>query len=255
MMPSHIDPADVLFVGTDLTVLSEGASPSSLDDVTVEGRTYRPLDPAYYAWLRHRMGLAKAACDQGRLLQSAFEALRLRFNARHDQAVALFGEPALLDAMQQLDPAAYPAPGQSERTTDRRSLAERVEAAQEAEAALAAPAAPSSAPSPSPSAPVRPRPARSFSYPAAVTPDLPCDHRVTPAALAAVDAIRDQALALGWTEAELYQTRSRFTFPCGNQHGLVCYVDADHQVGQVTSTAIEILCRGGAVQRFYRRTR
>ncbi|MDD4664269.1 MAG: hypothetical protein PHD83_06380, partial [Caldisericia bacterium] len=79
------------------------------------------------------------------------------------------------------------------------------------------------------------------------------DRPATLAALAEVDAIRDQALALGWTEAELYQTRGRFVFPCGNQYGAVCSVDSDHHIGSVTAAAIEFRCTSGAIQRMYRR--
>ena len=42
-----------------------------------------------------------------------------------------------------------------------------------------------------------------------------------------VDAIRDQALSLGWSEAQLYQNRGRFRFPCGQDYGLVCFLEED----------------------------
>ena len=56
-----------------------------------------------------------------------------------------------------------------------------------------------------------------------------------------VDAIRDQALSLGWSEAQLYQNRGRFRFPCGQDYGLVCFLEEDKRIGKVTRQSIEII--------------
>lgn len=56
-----------------------------------------------------------------------------------------------------------------------------------------------------------------------------------------VDAIRDQALSLGWTDARLYQNRGRYSFPCGQEYGLVCFLYDDRSVGEVTRQSIEII--------------
>ena len=56
-----------------------------------------------------------------------------------------------------------------------------------------------------------------------------------------VDAIRDQALSLGWSESQLYQNRSRFRFPCGQDYGLVCFLEDDKRIGEVTRQSIEII--------------
>ena len=64
---------------------------------------------------------------------------------------------------------------------------------------------------------------------------------VSKQALAKVDAIRDQALALGWTEAQLYQNRSWYHFSFSSDYGLVTYVDLDRVIGAVTPQAIEII--------------
>jgi hypothetical protein len=264
MMPTHIDLADILFVSTDLCVLSEWATPTTIEDITVEGKTYRPMDPEYYAWLRKKMELAKAACDRGKLSRSAFDALRTRFNPLHDQAMALFGESALLEAIEHLDPKTYAAPG-SNGTAAAGKPAEILKTPGDSKEAAPAPdlrCSQASAGIPEGQEHLQPTPApahaharssRPFSYPRDPSPDLHFDHPVTLAALEEVGAIRDKALALGWTEAELYQTRGRFAFPCGNQYGLVCFLSADHHVGPVSEAAIEIHCRGGAIQRMYRR--
>jgi hypothetical protein len=59
--------------------------------------------------------------------------------------------------------------------------------------------------------------------------------------VAKVDAIRDEAMACGWSEARLYQNQGRFRFPCGQDYGLVCFVDEDREIGAVTKQSIEII--------------
>ncbi len=65
--------------------------------------------------------------------------------------------------------------------------------------------------------------------------------RVRTSAVPKVDAIRDQALSLGWREARLYQNRGRFRFPCGEDYGLVCFLDENKRIGEVTRQSIEIV--------------
>jgi hypothetical protein len=64
---------------------------------------------------------------------------------------------------------------------------------------------------------------------------------VTSQAVAKVDAIREEAMAKGWSEARLYQNQGRFRFPCGEDYGLVCFVDGDQEIGEVTERFIEIV--------------
>jgi hypothetical protein len=64
---------------------------------------------------------------------------------------------------------------------------------------------------------------------------------VGPAALAQVDAIRDEAIAFGWTEKGLYQNRGNFTFPYGQDYGLICFLDKGNRIGNVTRQYIEII--------------
>jgi hypothetical protein len=60
-------------------------------------------------------------------------------------------------------------------------------------------------------------------------------------------------LALGWTEAQLYQTRGRFAFPCGGDYGVVCLISRDQRLGKLTDKTIEIVCSGGHSLHFYRK--
>jgi hypothetical protein len=81
----------------------------------------------------------------------------------------------------------------------------------------------------------------------------PLTYPVLPEAIAKVDAIRDKALALGWTENGLYQTKGRFRFPCGQDFGLVCFLEKVENIGEVTKQYIEIIRPSGVRQRFYNR--
>jgi hypothetical protein len=68
-----------------------------------------------------------------------------------------------------------------------------------------------------------------------------CRQPVTARAVAKVDAIRQEAEACGWSEARLYQNQGRYGFPCGQDYGLVCFVDGDREIGAVTERFIEIV--------------
>ena len=268
MMPHDIDIADVLFVATDLTVLSEWASPATLEDFDNEGRIYRPLDPMYYAWLRTRMELAQAACSRGKLTSQAFDALRTRFNPLHDQAVALFGESSLLEAVRLMDPKSYAPPGRTRTEPEEHTHAEIPEAEQpdsrcspEAGGIPGEAVAGEEQPAPQVSPPPREKPQDAASldgwskhaFPDEDPERFRSNQRISKYALAQVDAVRDQATALGWTEAELYQTRGRFAFPCGGQYGLVCFIHRDQRVGKVTKNNIEIVYPDGHALRLYRK--
>ena len=76
---------------------------------------------------------------------------------------------------------------------------------------------------------------------------------VSPEAVAQVDAIRDQALALGWTEATLYQNRGRSCFPTGDDYGLVCFLHGGCVIGEVTVRSIEVISSHGSRLRHYNR--
>ena len=256
-MLTQLDIADVLFVATDLSILGEAATPSTLQDVDVEGRIYRPLDPAYYAWLRSRMEVAQTACKRGKLSAQAFDALRTRFNPLHDQAVALFGESALLDAVRLLDPKSYAPPGRAYEKPEERAQAPVPEPQQNASPgatefqAPAKPTAGTVAPEQSPDPPCLDGWSK-HAFPEEAPERFRFGQRVTRRAVAQVDAICDEALSKGWTEAELYQTRGRFPFPCGQQYGLVCFLSRGQRVGKVTEKNIEIVYPDGHALRFYR---
>lgn len=89
---------------------------------------------------------------------------------------------------------------------------------------------------------------------ARVYPTGPFTRAVSAEAVSQVDAIRDAAIAVGWTERELYNTTGTLVFPYGGDYGLVCFLGDGTRVGQVAAVSIEIY-RGTRSQplRFYRR--
>jgi hypothetical protein len=70
-------------------------------------------------------------------------------------------------------------------------------------------------------------------------------------AVAMVDAIRDQALALGWTEESLYGTGISTRALFGKACGLAGLLKATDRIGEVTRQSIEIILSNGVRQRFY----
>lgn len=70
-------------------------------------------------------------------------------------------------------------------------------------------------------------------------------------ALALVDAIRDHAISVGWMRESLYQTGGHTRFALSRERGLVCYLKAGDQLGEVTTHSIEIVRPNNVRQRFY----
>jgi len=205
-----------LYVATNLETW-EAKPPIRPDqDEICEACGFRRLDPEYYAWLRSRMALAQKRHQAGRLAPEQYEELRASFNPVHSWAVERFGEPALLEAVRALDPKSYQPPRVKEPDEDE-------------------PAGPESVSSPP------------YLYPA--QGDWRFTEPVSPESVAKVDSIREQALALGWSEAQLYQNRGRFRFPDGQDYGLVCFLRPDDQIGEVALQFIEtITARGGRLR-------
>jgi len=205
----------MLFVATNLKSWETLTPEYYARDVSVDDACYRRLDPDYYAWLRYRMALAKKAADSGRISLSAFDRLRTRFDSIHTWAVCRFGEDALRSAIQSLDVKAY---SPLLRETFGQGIQYPLKQA-----------ATEMTPSQNPQ----------FLYPK--HGEWQFTYEVSPKAVSMVDAIRDQAVSLGWSEAKLYQNRDSLYFPYGQNYGLVCFLDGDLGIGEVTRQSIEIL--------------
>jgi len=216
-LPTEAAPSvSVLYVATNLETW-ETCRPEPDQDSICEPCGFRRLDPEYYAWLRSRMVVAQKHYQVGRLPTMQYDELRARFNGVHAWAVERFGEPVLLEAVRTLDPRAYRHP--------------TVQDAEEADASDAVEASPA------------------HFYP--VQSDWRFTEPVSAQAVTKVDAVREQALAAGWSEAQLYQNRGRYSFPCGQDYGLVCFLHGDDRVGEITRQSIEIINARGTRLRFY----
>jgi hypothetical protein len=158
---------------------------------------------------------ARQAHARAQLSDAEYELLRSRFNAMQQWALARFGEEALRAAVAEGVPNGYRPP----------AIWEPEE--------------------PEPHAP---------SMPAHLFPsegDWRFTEPVTADAVAQVDAIRERALALGWTEAALYQNRGHLRFPVGDEYGLVCLLHPGDRIGEVSAQSIEIIRPSGSRLRHY----
>jgi len=99
-----------LFVATSLVTWTTANPQWFARDFQIDDTVYRRLDPEYYAWLRSRMVVAKRAASAGQFPPSAFEDLRLRFNAVHEWAVENFGEAPLLAVLREFRSGDYDPP-------------------------------------------------------------------------------------------------------------------------------------------------
>jgi hypothetical protein len=177
------------------------------------GEEFRLLTPEWYAWLRSRMDKARTAHQAGTLVAEAWEALRGQFNEIHGWAAARYGEQALRSAMERA----------------RRGKGSSIPA--KADPAVVVCPAPAPAPA-----------TQTFRFPA--QGNFRFFESVSPEAVAAVDAIRDQALALGWTLPQLYQNQGNIKYPCGPEWGLVSLLGDGKTLGEVTRQYIEIIYPG-----------
>ncbi len=209
----------MLFVSTTLNSMNIDDLHSELKEVEHDRIMYRRLDPEYYAWLRYRMGVAEKAMRDGMLKTSAFNQTRVRFNSLHEWAVKQYGKPSLLDSIHRLNPDDYQPP----------KLKRIFHGNEQQSSALSAP----------------------HLYPD--DGDWSFTRSINHETIKLVDAIRDKALSLGWSEPRLYQNRGRFRFPCGQDYGLVCFLHDGQTIGEVSEKHIEIVCvrNNRNVLRFY----
>jgi hypothetical protein len=99
-----------LFVSTSLQSWATDKAHLFARDVQLDDVAFRRLDPEYFAWLRSRVQALKGSLAAGRISQEAFNEIRTRFNALQEQAITIFGEQALRDALRGLDLDSYRPP-------------------------------------------------------------------------------------------------------------------------------------------------
>jgi hypothetical protein len=194
-----------IYAATDLEFWETDKPHYFARDIRINGTCFRRLDPDYYAWLRYKMVSAQSAHNAGKLSDQAWETLRERFNSLQEMAIEKFSKETLQQALRQFNPKSYTPP-----------LAPKAEPVRSAQF-----------------------PKKDWLYPAGQA--WKCRQKVTSQAVAKVDAIRDEAIAKGWSHARLYQNQGRFSFPCGEDYGLVCFVNGQRQIGEITTRYIEII--------------
>lgn len=99
-----------MFVSTCLRTWTTDRPHIFARDVQINDIAYRRLDPDYYAWLRSKMTMARLASNAGRISREEYEDLRQGFNAMQEWAIRRHGEPALLQAVRNLDTRTYQPP-------------------------------------------------------------------------------------------------------------------------------------------------
>ena len=202
---------DIVLYASSRLSLREVPVSAAVPDLFREGaEEFRRLTPEWYAWLRSRMERARAACASGVLSPASWEFLRARFNELHGRALGEHGGKALRRAV-----AGFSEPQKATALPE----------------GATSPGGRSGASRPSPH--LCPA-AGSFRFTQPVAPE----------ALAMVDAIRERALALGWTHNLLYQNRGNFKFPCGPEWGLIGLLHPGSRIGEVTRGYIEIINPG-----------
>lgn len=201
--PSECRPR--LFVSTDLE--SRNFDWLRLDETDVErgGKTFRRLTPEYFAWLRSRMVKAQAARQAGKLSEEAWNTLRQRFNSLQEAAIGEFGKERLQEVLRTFSPENY-APPKNQQAVQNKPPEAHVE---------------------------------DWVYPGDTAWKF--KQTINVRAVAKVDTVREEAIAKGWSEARMYQNQGRFRFPCGEDYGLVCFLDADDRIGEVSDRYIEII--------------
>jgi len=319
------------------TDLSQADLPdmASDEDIILQGKAFRRLTPAFYAWLRRQMETARERHERGLLPEAHYEPLKTRFNAMHDVALAIFGEATLLaycrdtaivtyeppvlrmsrdasvllqDAEKQAGQARQTVPSPDPGARDIAGTAIdapchglRVQAQDGQWTGVIVQQYPADEWLPHGWAEVRLDDGRvgsadlralrhadgtplvahptytayeqramvlareerpedfddliaSLPILAFVAPgDWPFEESPSFEDFLKVNDIRERAQALGWTDADLFQTSGRFKFPCGQDYGLVCFLRG-RTIGEITANGVALLPDkpGGAVLTFAR---
>jgi len=101
--PEKPAPAPVIFVATDMTVITISDSRSSLDTVTENAKHYRRLTPEYWAWFHHKYQIMEQALVNGKISEATFVEILNRISAIYNHALVIHGRDALKHAEATLD--------------------------------------------------------------------------------------------------------------------------------------------------------
>ncbi len=199
------------FVSTSMCVAHRDARHIVSELIYIGDIIHYRLTPLFWAWLRHSFSNATRACEAGKLDGSTYSELLSRISRIYNMALAQFGEEAVKDAERTFTPAKW------KRHCERLAQGSKTI---ENEFDTGAPTG-------------------AYRYPSDATGAY---HPVSKTALALVDAIRDQAIAAGWTMNQLY----RNVGIANRDWGLVCYIGPEDRIGTITRQSIEIMHRPSA---------
>jgi len=197
------------FVSTSMSVAQRGAEHADHEIVYENGAAYYRLTPLFWSYLRHAFDNATRACEAGKLGEATYLELLNRISHIYNLVLAQYGDEAVKSAEQSFTPAKW------KRHCERLAKPQEPAIAEHEQNAI-------------------PVPPGTYRYPADATGAY---HPVSKTALALVDAIRDKALAAGWTMNQLYRN-------VGIAHrdwGLVCYIGPEDRIGEIASQYIEIV--------------
>ncbi len=216
-------------ISSDLSVIEEKPHKNhSGPRLVIDDKIYVALTPDVYAWLRRQMEKAHSAYQSGHLQENRWNVLRERFCPVHGWVIDTWGKEVVARSMKKNQPNPFIVTNHVEDEPNPivgNSKGKPPDANQHQDS--------------------------SHRYPA--TGEYPCIHPVSPEAVTQVNAIKDRALSLGWTQAGLYQNRGRFKWLCGQDYGLVCFLGNGETIGEITRQSIEIIKPSGVHHRFYNR--
>jgi len=206
----------VIFAATDMSVIIISDDRASQDVVTVNAKQYRRLTPEYWAWFNHKYHLMEQALTHKKITEATFTEILDRISKLYNMACAAFGKDALRNA---------------EQTTDVKLIDEIIR--KDTKPAATGNQTPSLVFE-------RGNEKKCASRPDSSPTASPAENKVA--------AIRDRALALGWTPEQLFRTDGI----AYRDWGFVKFIGADDEIGEVTRQSIEIVNRkNGKATRFY----
>jgi len=196
------------FVSTSMNVLERGETHVVAEIAHDSGTPHYRLTPLFWAYLRHAFDNATRACAAGKLDGDTYSELLDRLSRIHNMAHAQYDAEDLKAARRQFTLSKWQR--HCERLAQGSTPAENDGDADTGST---------------------PRAHRFPAYAAGAC------RPVSKTALALVDAIRDQAIALGWSMSQLYRN-------VGIDHrdwGLVCCLGPNETIGEITGQYIEIV--------------
>lgn len=189
---------------------------------TLEVNTYDgiPLTLDRYTYLYRNMERAKAANKSGKLSSQSWELLRSRFAEVHKIAISIYGADTLNRALT--------SKGDEKANTGNKTAKKESATVMTTNVPMIV------------SGDNDPEPRSIFQ----ITPSDYAKSIVN-------DQLISNAISLSWTIEQLTGTTGRLRFPIGDGYGLICFIDNNDKIMEVTERYITIVNRNNNKLRFY----